>query len=373
VKTGRVLIVEGAGNLWGSERVLLDMLPNLSGIDVAVCCPPRTLIVERLLRLHVRVFATFVERLHEKSRLMRLIALVGLVRACIAYRPDLIYLNQTGCYRIARSAARWLRIPIVVHVRIFEDVEYLARRKPSSRQLRGVVAVSSAISKEIRKFGVLRKLRVDTIYDGYARQAGSPICERNGEERQPGCIACVGRIAPIKGQDLLLEAIAILRAQGKGVRCLMIGSGEEFWDQLKKKSAAQGMGKVIEWLGFQHDPLRILRASRVVVVPSHREPLGRVIFEAWDAGCVPVAFRGSGGAAEVLEASRGGILYDDQTANSLAVAIEAVLALSDEELARLVTRGREWMAIHCSAVQYAALMREVFARAISGRVTSDLC
>jgi hypothetical protein len=40
------------------------------------------------------------------------------------------------------------------------------------------------------------------------------------------------------------------------------------------------------------------------VCPSHMELLGRVIFEAWDVGAVPVAFSGSGGAAEIVAAQR---------------------------------------------------------------------
>ena len=38
----------------------------------------------------------------------------------------------------------------------------------------------------------------------------------------------------------------------------------------------------------------------VLACPSHREPLGRVVFEAWDAGAVPVVFAGAGEVCERL-------------------------------------------------------------------------
>lgn len=364
----KLLALESAGNLWGSERVLLDMLASLDGMDVAVCCPPRTPIVTELTRLRIRVFETFIERLHEKSRLTRFTALIGLIRACVAHRPDVLYLNQAGCYRIARVAARLFRIPIVVHVRIFEDAEYLARLSPGIHELHGIIAISQSIAEEIAKYPSLQGLPVHTIYDGYA----SPLTPDAVPASAPSTdalpkIACVGRMVPIKGHDVLLEALAWRRDRGLVTRCVMVGSGEEYWEVLQRKSAALGLTNSVTWLGFQHEPLATLRECSVLVVPSHREPLGRVIFEAWDTGCVPVAFAGSGGAAEVLLASQGGILYPRQTAEDLAQAIERALTLSTAERSEFIQRGRRWMSERCAPTRYAEGMRDVFLAVARGR------
>lgn len=356
----KLLVLESAGNLWGSERVLLDMLASLAGMDVAVCCPPGTPIVAELARLRIRVFETFIERLHEKSRFTRFAALLGLLRACAAHRPDLLYLNQAGCYRIARVAARLFRIPIVVHVRIYEDAEYLARLAPARHELHGIIAISQAIAEEIARHPALHGLPVHTIYDGYASPPGTGETLAATPSNSTPQIACVGRMVPIKGQDVLLEALAWRRDRGLATHCAMVGSGEEYWAELQRKSAALGLGDSVAWLGFQREPLATLRQCSVLVVPSHREPLGRVIFEAWDTGCVPVAFAGSGGAAEVLTASGGGILYPHQTAEALGQAIERALTLEAGERRELMRRGQQWMSEHCAPRRYAAAMRDVF-------------
>lgn len=363
----KLLVLESAGNLWGSERVLLDMLASLEGMDVAVCCPPATPIVAELAHRQIRVFETFIERLHEKSRFTRLAALLGLIRACAAYRPDVLYLNQAGCYQIARAAARLFRIPIVVHVRIFEDAEYLARLAPANDELHGIIAISQAIAEEIAKYPSLRGLPVHTIYDAYASPNGADAGPDMSSPGSPPQIACVGRMVPIKGQDVLLEALVWRRARGLATRCAMVGSGEEFWAELQRKSAALGLTDSVAWLGFQHEPLRTLRQCSVLVVPSHREPLGRVVFEAWDTGCVPVVFAGSGGAAEVLTASQGGILYPRQTAEDLGEAIERALTLSPEDRAGFIRRGQEWMNEHCAPASHASAMRKVFLAVAQGR------
>jgi glycosyltransferase involved in cell wall biosynthesis len=84
-----------------------------------------------------------------------------------------------------------------------------------------------------------------------------------------------------------------------------------------------------------------------------------VIFEAWDAGVVPVVFAGSGGAAEVVAAADGGILYEAQEPQSLARALERAVSLTREEAERLVRNGRAWMAHNCNPVTYADVISSI--------------
>jgi glycosyltransferase involved in cell wall biosynthesis len=93
------------------------------------------------------------------------------------------------------------------------------------------------------------------------------------------------------------------------------------------------------------------------------EPLGRVIFEAWDAGVVPVAFSRSGGAAEIIAAADGGILYEEQTPRALARALRIALELREDQRDRLVNNGRSWMAANCSPAKYVDAVSRIFAGA----------
>src|SRR5450432_4426431 len=98
-KTGRrVLIVEPAGNLWGSERVLLDFLDQAikSEWQIAVCCPANTPIIPALTGLGVPVFPAFIANLHLKPRAYRLMAAVRLFFVAARFKARLIYVNQAG-------------------------------------------------------------------------------------------------------------------------------------------------------------------------------------------------------------------------------------------------------------------------------------
>lgn len=339
----RTLIIESAGGLWGSERALIDLIESAPALEVAVCCPPDTPLAAELERRGVRVLPWFIERLHEKSRWRRLQAAFGVLRACLAFRPDVIHLNQSGAYRVTLPAARLLNLPVVCHVRIFEDAAYLAGCNPDPRRLKGVIAISGAIEDEIRSFPSLKAIPVHRIYDAYAPAPAGKA------RRVASRIACVGRVTPIKGQEVLLAALPQVDGE-----CLIVGDGEP--DYVASLKAMGG-----EWVGFVDDVTALLRTCRALACPSHREPLGRVIFEAWDAGAVPVVYAGAGGAAEVVTAADGGIVYPEQTPDSLAAALNAALALTDKEAARLTANGRAWMEANCRPEPYGRAIAAVLA------------
>ena len=347
----RVLVVEAAGNLWGSERALLDLLDGLRGMEIAVCCPPNTLLEPELVRRDIRTFPSYIYDLHNKPRWRRLMAAAGVWRACSAWKPDLIYLNQSGAYRTVLPAAWLFDLPVVAHVRIFEDIAYLARQSPRASRLRGLIAISHTVEDAIRAEPLLQDIACHTLYDAYACSAPSQEVPARGAE-----LACVGRIFPVKGQDILVAALSLLAARGINPSCLMVGDGDQAYvNQLKASAPAS-----VTWLGRVDKIVPLLRHCVFSICPSRMEPLGRVIFEAWDAGALPVACAQSGGAAEVIRASGGGLLYDENTAQSLADALAQALALPETLRNQMVDNGRQWLVRCCDPIQYGMAVADIF-------------
>jgi glycosyltransferase involved in cell wall biosynthesis len=361
----RALVIEASGNLWGSERALLDLLGAVPMLDVAVCCPPKVPLNSELEKLHIRTLPYYVYGLHEKSKRHRLQAAAGVVRACLEFRPDIIYLNQCGCYKVALPAATLLDLPIVAHVRIFEDAAYLARQSPGPRRLRGIIAISSAVETEIRRFQQLDSIQLHRIYDAYA-PAVPALQNLPPQGRIVNRVACVGRLVPVKGQDVLVGALCILEDFEGGLECLFVGDGERSFVQELRRTALHGnAASSIRWLGFVGDVLSLLQTCSVLVCPSHSDPLGRVIFEGWDAGALPIVFAGSGGAAEIVAAADGGILYDEQTPQSLAMALRKALELDGEGRNKLVHNGRLWMSTNCNSESYGETISTILRNAAS--------
>jgi glycosyltransferase involved in cell wall biosynthesis len=259
---------------------------------------------------------------------------------------------------------------MVAHVRIFEDPPYLARRRPHARRLRGILAVSSAIEEDILRFAELKSIPLHRIYDGYRSSYESPVPSSalRTRNRARNRVAYVGRLVPNKGVSLLVGAMSVLHPLGGGVECLIAGDGEtRFVRELKREASSGHAGSSIQWIGVARDIVPLLRTCSVLAVPSYHEALGRVIFEAWNAGAVPVAFSGSGGAAEVIVAADGGVLYDAQTPESLAQGLRSALNLSEEQRDRLIGNGRSWLAENCNPDAYGAAVAGILEDAVRPR------
>jgi glycosyltransferase involved in cell wall biosynthesis len=204
--------------------------------------------------------------------------------------------------------------------------------------------------------------RILTLYDLYSRtQKGRDAAMTEAQRNAP--VICVARLEEQKGQTILLEALAYLRGNGIERRAQFVGSpraGSDYGARLGQRAIELGVSDLVEWIGEVPDPIGLVRAASVLVLPAREEALGRVVFEAWDAGTVPIAWSGSGGPAEVIEASGGGLLYESQTGESLAQSIEHALALSNEERSAYVARGRAWIESNTDPDRYAAEMNRVF-------------
>jgi glycosyltransferase involved in cell wall biosynthesis len=88
-----------------------------------------------------------------------------------------------------------------------------------------------------------------------------------------------------------------------------------------------------------------------------------VILEAWDAGAIPVACSTSAGAAEIISAADGGLLYAEQSADSLSNAILEALRLPSEKAVELIDNGRSWTSRHCDPTDYGAVMAKILSTA----------
>ena len=110
---------------------------------------------------------------------------------------------------MVQPAAVLCRLGIVSHVRIFEDAAYLAECAPSPHRLRGLIAISRAIETEIRSYPALAPIPLHTVYDAYVPSVLAELT--NETEAKARRIACVGRLVPIKGQDILVRALAMVQ------------------------------------------------------------------------------------------------------------------------------------------------------------------
>ena len=117
-----------------------------------------------------------------------------------------------------------------------------------------------------------------------------PGIERDGE------LVFVGRLVSDKGVDVLLDALALLAAEGLRPRLAVIGEGPEL-PALREQARRLGLGEQVGLLGTRtgEDLVEALNRHRILVVPSrYNEPFGIVALEGIACGCVVVGSEGGG-------------------------------------------------------------------------------
>ena len=128
--------------------------------------------------------------------------------------------------------------------------------------------------------------------------------------------------------------------------------GKGYESDLKRLVSKTNLYSHVKFKGYVKNVTAKMELYWAMACPSHIEPLGRVIFEAWDAGTIPIVGRFSGGAAEVIIASGGGLLYSEQKPEAMADVLQECIGMSPKKRAEIVERGREWLSNNCSPDKY---------------------
>jgi glycosyltransferase involved in cell wall biosynthesis len=157
-----------------------------------------------------------------------------------------------------------------------------------------------------------------------------------------------GRLAPWKGQHVLLDALAEL-ADVPNLQALVVGDalfGEaDYAKSLRRKAEALGLGGRVRFLGFRDDVPALMRLADIVVHTSVApEPFGRVVVEGMLAGRPVVATRG-GGVVEIVEDGVTGLLTEPGDARSLAAAVRGLLGDAARRQS-IATRGQRFALQH---------------------------
>ena len=112
----------------------------------------------------------------------------------------------------------------------------------------------------------------------------------------------MGRLNPIKGPDLLLEAFIRVRDQLAGFQLVFAGPDGGLLEQLRHIAEQAGMGQCVHFLGYLSgtEKSAAYRSARLLVVPSRQEAMSIVAIEAGMCG-TPVLLTDQCGFGKVKE------------------------------------------------------------------------
>ncbi|MCI7447280.1 glycosyltransferase [Campylobacter sp.] len=140
-------------------------------------------------------------------------------------------------------------------------------------------------------------------------------------------IIFVGRLEPVKGCDIFLRALALLRLDD--FKLLVLGAGSQK-QSLQSLSEKLGL-KNLEFLGSVSDIQNYYKKAKIIVSSSRFEGLGNVLIESAFFDCIRVATP-TAGALELLEDGKNGFISSDFSEQALAKAILKAISADENVL-----------------------------------------
>jgi glycosyltransferase involved in cell wall biosynthesis len=195
------------------------------------------------------------------------------------------------------------------------------------------------------------------------RREVAGVARRLGLAPSDEVVLVVGRMDPIKGQDLAIGAMGELATRYPGLKLVLVGNGSfsgsktglglsksGSWrahlEDLVKRSALEG--RVI-FTGHlpQSDLDCLYERCRFTVLPSQREGFGLVAVESWLHGR-PVIVTQQSGVAELIEDGRNGLLFDPGEPGTLVRKMRQLLDDRSGRLSALLVRNARATSRKCS-------------------------
>ncbi len=139
-------------------------------------------------------------------------------------------------------------------------------------------------------------------------------------------ITSIGFLNKNKNYKVVINALRLLKDK-YDVHYIICGEGNEE-KRLKKLSKKNGLEDRVHFLGFRTDVFEIIKASDLVVVPSFREGVPRVVLEAMNLG-VPCIGSDTRGIRELIGRDFSKFLSDPRSPQKYARSID--YAFSDDD------------------------------------------
>jgi glycosyltransferase involved in cell wall biosynthesis len=207
------------------------------------------------------------------------------------------------------------------------------------RDASAFVAISKAIEADLKDawgHGTMRAARADLASDRSPAEPrivsipnGVPVppvpWQRRPDWRSAPRAAFVGRLAPEKGLDTLIDAWPKVLASFPHARLTLIGEGPErpaLETRAKALGLTLGPGQAVELPGVAADPTAALRDADLFVLPSREEGMSIALLEAMALGIPLVASSIPGNRRIVSDFKHGRLAPPDDPEGLARVIIE---------------------------------------------------
>lgn len=247
------------------------------------------------------------------------------------FRPDIVNVHTGSSHSLAAAISATLASPPAI-VRTRGDARPVKARPFSGRmwkRTRGFIAANAAILAGFRDvFGGMGIIS-ETIYQGIPDL--EPV--KSQHRAKPPVIGMVGRLDPVKGHKIALQAAAaVLRIIPDALFCFAGADRNISSSSLAKAAAHLGISRNVRFDGYVPNVGLFMKSCDLGIIPSTgSEAVSRVAIEWMSAG-IPVVCSRVGSLPELVKDSVTGLVVPPADPQALASAVLNMLLKPDRML-----------------------------------------
>ena len=301
----------------------------------------------------------------------------GLIRD---WRPDVVHTHSSKAGILGRRAAWAERVPAILHTvhgMPFHRYQpwvlrkfYIALERHAAKRCHALPVVSWSMRDQLLAAGVGTPEQYHLVRSGMDVSTFAQAKDTDATRTKFGfnpehvVIATVSRIADLKGHDDLLHALAPLMKKDERIRLLWVGDG---WRRDARLALAEELGlssriTVTGMVGSEQIP-SLIQACDLLVHPSYREGLPRVVVQAMLAG-IPVVATDADGTREVCVPGETGRLVPVGDVSALRTACAEHLD-QPQSSARMADRARSLVAPAFTVDAMVEALEEIHAKLLA--------
>jgi L-malate glycosyltransferase len=248
-------------------------------------------------------------------------------------RVDLLHAHDFYATLIGVPAAKLARVKVLVGRLDLAHFHNAPQRKAliaCTRAADHVVANAAAIQQMLVHEEGIPESKITVIHNGielgrFDRRMSGPLEAPLPDVGSAPVIVHVANMShPVKRQEDLLHALAIIAAGGSDACAFFVGDGSRR-AEIQALAVRLGVAKRAHFLGMRKDVPAILSRATLGVLCSSAEGLSNAVIEGMAAG-LPMVVTRVGGNPELIADGERGYVVPPYAPTALADAIQRVLA-----------------------------------------------
>lgn len=141
-------------------------------------------------------------------------------------------------------------------------------------------------------------------------------------------IAVLAELHPIKGHDILIQAVSKIKDNLENYQIVCLGSGQDE-QKLKSLVSQNTLDSYVYFTGFVDNASLYLKAFEANILPSRSEAMPLAVLETGVAGTLMIA-SDVGGIPEIITDGETGLLFHTENSDELAQKIKTALNLDEQ-------------------------------------------